>query len=246
MPARGKDAAMTAPIREGYGPTERAAQELGRHTLAITKAATLRDLAKDYVFFNHGSFFVHGRLDCDPVADFVAQHPDPDCKVMPTAFPTRLFPGLAAPGRPAGPPLDWERTLCFVERAYWPALFDHLRLCGWVDRRRKFYARAVAQELPLVDVLALEKALVVPAPLPTVPVVLFGVDGTRDHVQFISRITLPTDRPMPVHRPLDPETRAIGAALLAGEDRPFRFVEGDPLERLQGLVLRPHRAPYHR
>jgi hypothetical protein len=224
------------PRPEGYGEREQVGREQRAETLKISRAATLADLAQDYAIFNHGAFFVHGRLDVDPVGDYVARQPDPAPLVMPTTFSVPLFRGLSMPGRPIGPPFDWERVLVFVERRHWDGLRAHLLRCGWVDRRRRTYARAVMQTIPLIDFLALDRALIVPAPLPTVEVAVFGVDGTRVHVQFVPGTARPGDLPTVVHLPLVPATGTLGAALLSCDPRPFRFVEEDPLAGRQGII----------
>jgi hypothetical protein len=211
-----------------------------RHTLKISSAAVLQDLARDYAIFTHGAFFVYGRLDVDPVADYILKHADPDVMAMPVTFTQRLFHGLAAPGKPVGPPCHWEYTLFFIEHRYWADLRQQLCCCGWVDRRRKFYGRAVMQTIPIIDFLVLEKALIVPAPLPTVEITVFGVDGTNVHVQFMPRVGKPGDVPIATHRPLVAETQTLGAALLSCQDRPFHFIEPeDPYARHQDPVPPP-------
>jgi hypothetical protein len=224
------------PRPEGYGEREQVERELRAEALKLTGAATLADLAREYAIFNHGAFFAHGKLDVDPVADYVARQPDPDLRALPTTFSVSLFRGLSTPGRVIGPPFDWERVLVFVAREYWEGLKAHLLCCGWVDRRRKLYARAVMQTIPIIDVLALDRALIVPAPLPTVEVGMFGVDGTNVHVQFVPSVARPGDTATVVHLPIVPETRTLGAALLSCDPRPFRFIEEDPLAGRQGLV----------
>jgi hypothetical protein len=225
------------PHPEGYGPAELTAREAARHDLRITRAMTLADLAREYAIFNHGTFFTHGRLDVDPVADFVVKHPDADCMAMPATMPAPVFRGIATPGRQPGLVCDWDRTLVFVPLPYWPALSEHLRLCGWVDRRRKFYARAVPQRIAIVDVLALAHMRVLPIHVPTVEVVAYGVDGTHTHVQFRPDVRRPDTVPSLVYLPLVDETARIGQALLAGVSRPFQFVEPeDPFAGVKGVV----------
>lgn len=224
------------PRPEGYGEAERVRGDMAAHELKISSSATLADLARDYAIFNHGAFFVYGRLDVDPVADYVNKHEE-GVLVMPTTFPRRVFHGLSAPGRRVGPPLEWDRILCFVEHRWWGELLSHLECCGWVDRRRKSYGRAVVQRIPVVDQLAVDKALIAPSPLPTVEVFAFGVDGTNAHVQFRPRVASPHDVATATHLPLLPETKKLGDALLSCDPRPFRFVEPeDPYAGHQGIV----------
>lgn len=231
------------PLKEGYGAAEEVAADPRATALKISGAATLRDLAKDYAIFSHGAFFVHGKLDVDPVADFVLKHPDAGCEAMPTTFPRRIFHGLSAPGRRIGPDFDWSSTLIFVEHRYWEDLKAHLMCCGWVDRRRKLYARAVLQVIPIVDFLALARGTILPTPLPTVEVAVFGVDGTHAHVQFKPRVAAHDDAATAVHLPLVEETRTLGRALLSCAPRPFSFIESeDPYVGIpgsQGIVLPP-------
>jgi hypothetical protein len=231
-----------APAPEGYGTRMAVERLMLDRQFRVDAAATLADLAKDYALFNHGAFFIYGKLDTDPAADYVDKQPDAACTVSAYTFSRPLFHGLSAPGRKMGPPIDWDRTLFFVERRHWPGLYDHLRTCAWIDRRRKFYGRAVPQILPLLDFLALDRARILPAPLPTVEVTVFGVDGTNAHVQFTPRTRLPGDTPSAVHLPLVEETKTLGAALLAGADRPFRFIEGDPLLTIQEMRHRQSSA----
>jgi hypothetical protein len=220
------DITPSRPINEGYGPSDRPAGDLAMHVARVSSSsATLADLAADYAMFNHGALFVHGRLDVDPVADFVASHPDRDCKAIPATFRHRVAHGLSVPGRPVGPPFEWDRTLFFVESRFWPDLRAHLLRCAWVDRRRGRYGRAVLQELPVVDFLALARLSVAPAPLPTVPVAFFGVDGTHAHVQFVARAAFHDDVAVAVHLPPVAETVALGAAMLSGDPRPFRSID---------------------
>jgi hypothetical protein len=218
---------MAGPLREGYGEAEPVDGDLGAHALRISASATVADLVGDYAIFNHGAFFVHGRLDVDPVADYVAKHPGHGCKAMPVTFPRRIFRGLTRFGRQAGPPFAWESTLVFVEREYWPGLETHLRCCAWVDRRRGTYCRAVAQSIPIVDFLAADRASIVTSPVPTVAVTVFGVDGTDVHVQFSPRVAGPWDVPTVVHLPLVAGTRAVASALLGRDPRPFRSLESE-------------------
>jgi hypothetical protein len=235
------------PLQEGYGSSDRVARDERYHVARFSSTATLTDLAREYAIFTHGLLFTHGRIDVDPVLDYVTKHPEPDWDVMPVTYRSRrLFRGLSAPGKQVGPPITWESSLLFVERARWQGLYDHLRCCAWIDRRRRTYGRVVPQHITIIDFLALDRAHILPAPLPTVEITVFGVDSNKVHAQFLPDIALPGSAPTVVYLPVLPGTIALADALLSEAPHPFRFVEGDPIAVLSSeaeITRERHRNP---
>lgn len=219
------------PFREGITPVERARDVERACSEQFCATHALADLAADWAFCSVGCLYTYGGLDHDIVAEFVATHPDPDCLVRKLTLPRPAFHGILRLGYRGKEPFDHQ--LLAVPLEFWDGLKEHVAGAGMLDRRRKRYAQVTVQELPIVDQLALGRALVPPAVVPTVAITAFGVDGTHHHVVFWPDHTRPDSVARVTHLPTRDVTRALAEAILAGHPTPFRQQEGDPLERLR-------------
>lgn len=222
------------PFREGVTPTERA-KEVRRYCSERFRAAhALADMVADWAFCSVGCLYTYGGLDYDIVAEFVRTHPDLDCLVHQLTLPRPVFHGISRLGYRGREPFD--HILLAVPREFWDGFHTHVFEAGMLDRRRGRYAQVTTQEVPVVDQVAVDRAIVAPAGVPTVPVTAFGIDGTHHHVVFLSRVDRPDDTALVTHLPVRDVTRKVAAAILAGHPNPHSVNEGDPLEQLRAAA----------
>ena len=116
---------------------------------AILRTRTERPyaLATDFMAFTPGVLHTHGNLDIDPIAEFVASHPDSDCDVGRRDFPIPLFRGIARDSAMAEE--VWDRRLYFIEHRFWDDLLRFLQGIAMVDRQRQRYAEVRADLVQL-------------------------------------------------------------------------------------------------
>lgn len=193
------------PRREGPQAYDQRADAQAQLELRISAAARLIDLAQELEFFNHGLLCTYGGLSFDPVPDLVARGGYPDPAIIRLEAP--LFTGIDFPqGEP-----EWGRTILAFPR---PAdrFFQDLLAIGMVDRRKRWFHRAVKTIVACPDPLVLSRAAVLPARLPLVPLHVFGISGNRYfkvvHGPDVVGAQIPADPgllPLPVSDlPLDP------------------------------------------
>lgn len=187
----------------------------------IPGAASLTELAKEYVFFSPGLLYTHGGLDRDPVQEFVNESPD-DVQVAVMRFDKPLFNGLRfADGR-----IDWNHMLLVAERGQWDALRKALGTVGIIDSKKKIFYRSVTTSVVIADPVIMDKATVIPHPIPEVEVIVFALDGNTRQVLVAQPQTL-LGTPSVVIKNPQKETAEFAKRLFAGDPNPAAGT-GDP------------------
>jgi hypothetical protein len=186
----------------------------------LRAAGSWKEMTSDWMFFSVGCIYTYGGLDRDIVAEFTSRHGDPDCSVMRLQSIRPFFSGMCPPGWKADPH-EVENVLLATPLEYWEDLRTFIAQTGLVDRKRGRYAQPVAQELEIVDYLAVYNAIIAEPRPPTITITAFGIDGTHYHVGFAARTANPQDTAAVVHLPIRPETKRVGEAILAGDMAPL-------------------------
>lgn len=209
------------PHREGVGPGKEPTPEDGPlyHQARISKATCLADLEADYAFFTHALLFTHGYWSLDPIRDYIATQ-DPKCCPVVINTPSPIFKGLKV-----GMDDSWNHMFLAVLRTQWEGLRAFLGSLSAVDRNRKRYHRLVIQEFPAVDAMALEKATILPDPVPMVPMTFVALEGSWGTVGFAPAKKPPMDRIRVVTEPAVPEVAKLGVAVFAELEKPFQAIE---------------------
>lgn len=203
-------------LPEGIGPvTETPADKFDGPPLKdqLAHSACLSDLAKDFVFFTPGLLFTHGELDRDPVQEFMNEaEGDPQIALL--SFNRPVWDGFQfKDGR-----RDWNHKLLGIERARWPALLQFLGGVGILDSNAKTFYRALPFSIMIVDPVIADRASVLPAPVPMVEVVVFGLDGNKRKV-LVNQTGAPgMQLPRVVTFSPDQRTVKFAKALLAGKN----------------------------
>lgn len=188
---------------------------------------SLAGIACEYALFTHAPLFTYAGMafpGMDPVREFVAADPDPECDVAMHDFATPLFSGMAR--RPDQE--EWDRRLLFCPLAYWPALLRWVAAAVPVDRHGRVYHKVTPHVLRIVDRVAVERGgWRLMTGVPTVHVTVFGVSGTVHNVRFRPHVATPDQVARVDRLPLDPRVlreadRVLGRhpdPILAGDAR---------------------------
>ncbi len=180
----------------------------------IAGAASLGELAKDFVFFTPGLLFTHADLDRDPVQEFMNEaEGDPVISLM--SFDRPVFDGFRfRDGR-----TDWNHKLIACERGRWPDLLKFLAAVGIMDTRTKTFYQAMPFSVMVPDPVVMKRSAVLPSPIPMVEVVVIGLNGNVRKVVVHAPSTRPWPRRPPsvvIEKP-DEKTVKFAAALFAGQ-----------------------------
>ena len=163
----------------------------------------LAELAPELAFFTTAALHTYGRLDADPVAEYLELNPGVD-GVGVHDFDRPVLDGL--PQADAGG-VPWRHRLFFCPREVWPGLLAHLAGVAISDRVRRVYAKAEPQVCTLSDP---------ELPLSRVHATCFGLDSSRGLIRWEDRHgPACTVRPAVVVEAPRPETVALAKALFA-------------------------------
>lgn len=154
--------------------TQAADLHAGPPPAAPEVGAALTDVVREYALFTPAILFAVGRLDRDPVQEFVNTTPG-SVRIAAITFTGRpIFQGLEVAGDPA-----WNHRLLACDLAHWDALRQALSSLAIVDHVRQVTYTAFYQTVPLADWPALQGRAVLPDPIPEVPVTVIGLLGAR-------------------------------------------------------------------
>lgn len=185
-----------APFPEGFSKNPeilpKETPPLSDFFVKISGSTSLKELQKEFVFFNHGALIVLGASVGDPVRRYCTFN---NGKLHGSIFTLRsdfpLFEGLSS--KLTGD--LWNYTLIGCPIPDWPDLRDYLDKESTIDRNTNTVKRALAQErFPIIDWMALRSTSVLPIPAPTVEIDLYGVDSNKYCAHFIPAHNPPVDR----------------------------------------------------
>jgi hypothetical protein len=202
------------------------------HVARLSAATALKDMEAEYAFFTTALLFTHGEWTRDPVEDYLTKHP--------TAYPFHInLPRPVFKGLEVGASLDWNYRIMACLKTDWEGddgLCGFLMSLGGIDRHKRRYHRMLVQKITIPDVFSLERATILPVPLPTVDVITFGVDGSNWRVGFEPASDPPCNQATVVKLRPDPEVVRLASAVLSGHPSPFRVVQPPPAEELDRFV----------
>lgn len=191
----------------------------------ISGARCLGDLAKDYVFFTPGLLFTHGELDKDPVQEFMNEaEGDPQIAFM--EFNRPVWNGFRFKDGQA----HWDHNLLAIERGRWEDLRKFLGGVGILDSKTKTFYRVVPFSVMVADPAVIDRAAVIPVPVPMIEVVVFGLDGNKRRVVVQSSRAPGLQPPSVVILKPDPKTVEFTKKLLAGVANPGADADAETVE----------------
>lgn len=140
----------------------------------LSEAGSLVSLEKDFEFFSHGVYIIHGKLTCDPVQRFFEE------------FRQNRQPYMLASERPIFKGISpiFDKLLTVVDKDCWPELKRYLDTVVIVDERRKFYAKAVRQTIPMFDFYELDRPGIVEPPFPMLNITTYSITSNRGLFHF--------------------------------------------------------------
>lgn len=172
----------------------------------ISDATTLKDLLSEWRFFTHAILMECMRLPIDPVQNWVNLEDGVDqISVYTDSIP--IFEGLS-------PKFGLENRLFACRKEKWKSLRQLMSgLCG-VDRARGLFYRSFYYHIQLADFLRLRQVTMMPDPVPTVPVTVFGASSAK-HVYYLKEQLEAWRPPRVTFLDASPADAALGRAVLA-------------------------------
>jgi len=172
------------------------------HIGKVQLAHSLKDLARDYVFFTHALLFTHAGFQADPVEEWMVTN---DCvgAVFAVQFAERLFSGLRI-----GDPQHrdhYNHLLMGCERPVWAKLYPYLNTLMLADPGRKRYVTTFVHEGRMPDPkLWVRGSDPAPFVIPFHPVGVSASDGLYHLESYAGFLPPPFFRKMPPRRnPVD-------------------------------------------
>lgn len=143
--------------------------------------ATLTDLAKDYVFVNHGGFVIASSAKVDPVQSYCAINKIEQQPILLFSDNFQQFDGINK---------IWNRAVLVIPKSYWPDLERCIDQTTVVRRDTSDYYQPVKQRLPILDFIRMGRYEGLPDKLPMVEAVVYGADGNKAcwHFKPINRL----------------------------------------------------------
>ncbi len=185
----------------------------------LKQGATLADLQKEYVLFNYAPIFLYAGLSINPVQEWINKHNHKQVVFILALDKPVLHMGAGA---------IWDRTLWAVEKEYWPSLRSHLGSMATIDRSKGKLCRIIVQTIPVLDVIAAEKPLVLESPY--VMISTFTVDSNLGCIVFAPSTKLTGNCPyLKFHAPRE-ETVRLANGLLLEVDKPYEACQLKPWE----------------
>lgn len=189
--------------------------------LQPSAATSLADIAVDHVLFTHALLFTHARWRFDPVVTFLSEQPSarPPGQLL---LPRPVFAHLSFRDETGRLDDRYDRTLWVCPKAAWKPLYAFLCSLGGKNQDARYFHTTVPQLVRVVDVLTLDRASVLPDPVPTVPCVCFAVSSNRNMVYFNAAHRKAAWGPVPVVvRSPEPSIVRYAKALFAFRPNPM-------------------------
>ena len=190
--------------------------------LEVSSLASLGDLAKDYVFFNHGVLFTYGGMNVDPAQEYVTEH---KCEIRMVMMPKPVFKDVSNRKKEF---VHWDHSLLAVDTNHWVELSRALVESGILDLvQRKFY-KAYYRPVKIVDWFRAGQSHA-PDDWPMIRVALFGLDGNTQFIKVVDSISDETSKAPPTPRillrPPNPSAVSFAEALFNGHTRPYDVID---------------------
>ena len=144
------------------------------HELRLSAATTLSDLTNQYAFYSPAMIYMFIRLmGREPLWDFVEEYGK---EVVPVSlkFNKPLFEGLTVDGD-----RTWNYVLYGMEHEDFNEFRKWMGTLTFMDRDKGLVHRIRYQDIQIVDPLFLDRTVVLPLDIPTVPVTVFALDSNK-------------------------------------------------------------------
>lgn len=210
--------------------------------LRLSRAARLADLTEEFAFFTHAPFFTHARWNRDPALDYAEA--TPGCEVHVIICNQPLFTGLHVRRPDGSRDESWNYRLMACHRSHWVGLRDYLMAVGGVDRARKLFHRTLAQVIPLIDGIAMDRLSYLPDAPPMIHIMTFSIDSNHFILPFVPALNPPFDQVRLEMRTAEPATVRLAEAYFSGHPVPHQVIEPEDTQlllmaaRKQNRVLR--------
>jgi len=156
------------------GPHGFPAERARVHELRLTAATTLRDLKEQYAFYTPAMMYIFVRLmGREPLWDFMEEY-GKEVTPISMKFKKPIFDGLAV-----GPDRTWNYVLYGMEHDDFNEFRKWMGTLTFVDRDKDIVHRIRYQDFEIADPLFLERVVVLPLQMPTIPVTAFALDSNK-------------------------------------------------------------------
>lgn len=192
-------------------------------TRKFSAATTLSDLAEEFDFLAMGLVFLHVPLDFDLIAQF-AYETNSDEVPFSLKFDKPIFRGLTAPNGDQ----DWNHVLFAYPRDAATgknSFVEWLGRAAFWDPGSQTMLRVRTQQFDMPDPLLLDKLVVLPDELKTVPVTAFILEAQHGWYYFDTRGVDKLELPSATFLTAENEsTKAFVKALVDGNPDPYAFL----------------------
>jgi hypothetical protein len=174
-------------------------------------ASGLHEFGDQYQFFSPALLYIFGRFDDGPLLQFMAEKA-PDLRIMFHRFARRLFKGMVTPDGDE----NWNYALWAMESSIWPVFENYLLSFAITDSEHQCVFKVGAQDLTIADPLTVDRRVVLPPALPSIDVVVLGVDSNKYAVAMKAQDDLMQHPEVEFHPP-QPPTVDFANALFKGQ-----------------------------
>ena len=210
------------PLRVGVhsGPIQQT-QDMAPYALTeVTTRTSLQHLLDNgLVLFTHGLMFTHGNWTRDIVYDYLVEGGLAGPALL--TLPKRVFIGMHGRNRDGRVNEDWNYRLLAMPRAAWDHFWRYMCTVAGVNQDERRFHKLLAQQVPVPDMLALERSPTLLDRCPMVDVIVFGIDGNDRIVHVSPAFKPPIDKPTVRISSPDPDTVKLAERVFAEEPQPY-------------------------
>jgi hypothetical protein len=163
-------------------------------------------------FFSPALLYLYGRFTDEPFVQFMAEQGE--IKLMHHHFKQPIFLGFeAGDGDKA-----WNHVLWGVLKEHYEALENYILSVVLTSVEERWMARVGAQDVTILDPLQIDKQKIINLEVPTIPIVVWGLDTNHLALSVETENGDPFLRPkIRTHEP-QPETVAEANAMYTGKN----------------------------
>lgn len=203
------------PQNEGIlGHTQRPGNvEVEKFEMAFGKAEGLYRFLEEVQFFSPALLYLYGRFTDEPLAQFMNEQ-DASLQIMHHRFKSAIFQGFEH----VSGDVAWNYVLWGVLKEKYQALENYLLSVSFTASAEGWLSRIGAQDVTILDPLAVDKMAIVSLDAPRVPIVVWGVDSSQAALSVEMSPGAVFEMPKLKRHPPQPETVAEAKALFAGRN----------------------------
>ena len=194
------------------------------HSARFSQAASLTELATEYVFFTHAALFCYGKWpeEQDPLIHYIIETAGKSVPIN-VQLPTPVFKFLDVKDESGKVTSQhWNSTIAVCRKDEWPGLFSFMSKVAGVDRNKKRFVACTFQKIPIVDVLAMDRMTTLPSQIPYVDCYCLAVFTNKFTAKFGPEYRKTAWDPVPlVYGSPDPKVVRLSKAILAEQPIPM-------------------------